>query len=788
MKRELRNKQRKALKELKEERQRKADEEAMLRQRYAERVFRNELIKDDEAQDTEVEEALQQKLSEEEKQRAEIEKAREAERKRKDKDSWDVTLEDPVEFFDPELSYELTGYRPITMTKGLDFDPAPFCEDARIFEATDHYTTFIPGSKAYNDFWVERKERCMNGYTVGRYTVTGDHYFFLNYYRLLRVDSVSETGSGRGEGFPRFFAEQYKYFHYIALCERLKKDVGALKARGVGFSEIAASLGVRLYTTTPNTICNYTAFSEGYVTKVLRKCWDQLEFLNTRTDGGFKHLRQAKDSDMEKRASKINKTDHAEVGHKATILGTVADNPRKIRGDRVDRLFFEEAGSNPVLVTTYNQCEALVCISGTKFGTRFVWGTGGDAGAPLAGLANMFNNPQSYGILPYRHNYTQTGEYVNTGFFVPAFTMVNQFMDERGVCDEIAAKQYYNTERLKKSDDPRNLLEYKSEYCFFPEEALIREGENQFDQVKLAEQLANIELHKLVEKPRNANLTWQFDADQGGADRSKTPRIEYIGTGKVEILEEPMRDENGLPYSNLYIAGIDSIDADSSTSTGQNDVSKFAMVIKRRQIGLKEPTYVATYIDRPKDVRDAFEMAMKLCKYYNAKAMVEATRVTVIKYFQERKMEYYLFRRPQASIGQYSGRNRNMYGCPASQGIIEHQLDLIGNYINDYYLNIHHAEIIKQLMTYSYANKKKFDFVAAMGMCELADEDLAGKTPDVQNKYKNEWRDIGYYYDENGVKRYGVIPRKGDNTVAYDDIRRSQEYYRNSGWVYSSVR
>jgi hypothetical protein len=212
------------------------------------------------------------------------------------------------------------------------------------------------------------------------------------------------------------------------------------------------------------------------------------------------------------------------------------------------------------------------------------------------------------------------------------------------------------------------------------------------------------------------------------------------------------------------------------------------MVIKRRQIGLKEPTYVATYIDRPKDVRDAFEMAMKLCKYYNAKAMVEATRVTVIKYFQERKMEYYLFRRPQASIGQYSGRNRNMYGCPASQGIIEHQLDLIGNYINDYYLNIHHAEIIKQLMTYSYANKKKFDFVAAMGMCELADEDLAGKTPDVQNKYKNEWRDIGYYYDENGVKRYGVIPRKGDNTVAYDDIRRSQEYYRNSGWVYSSVR
>ena len=30
----------------------------------------------------------------------------------------------------PELSYALTGYRPITMTEGLDFDPKPFNEAA----------------------------------------------------------------------------------------------------------------------------------------------------------------------------------------------------------------------------------------------------------------------------------------------------------------------------------------------------------------------------------------------------------------------------------------------------------------------------------------------------------------------------------------------------------------------------------------------------------------------------------------------------------------------------------
>jgi hypothetical protein len=36
---------------------------------------------------------------------------------------WDYVIEDNIDFFDPECSYELTGYKPITETKGLDFNP-----------------------------------------------------------------------------------------------------------------------------------------------------------------------------------------------------------------------------------------------------------------------------------------------------------------------------------------------------------------------------------------------------------------------------------------------------------------------------------------------------------------------------------------------------------------------------------------------------------------------------------------------------------------------------------------
>ena len=49
---------------------------------------------------------------------------------------WDVKIGDPIPYFDKRLSYELTGYRPITETEGLDFDPSWFTEARETFLKT----------------------------------------------------------------------------------------------------------------------------------------------------------------------------------------------------------------------------------------------------------------------------------------------------------------------------------------------------------------------------------------------------------------------------------------------------------------------------------------------------------------------------------------------------------------------------------------------------------------------------------------------------------------------------
>ena len=146
---------------------------------------------------------------------------------------WDVRIEDTIDYFDPTLSYELTGYRPVDETRGLDFDPSWFTETREIKLRTGKYCAYPAGTKKYNDFWTEEHRRCNEGFSSHGYRITGDNYFFLNYYRL-KDTAVKVAGSGRTAGFPQFFSKQYEYFHYIELCEHLKKDVCALKARGVG--------------------------------------------------------------------------------------------------------------------------------------------------------------------------------------------------------------------------------------------------------------------------------------------------------------------------------------------------------------------------------------------------------------------------------------------------------------------------------------------------------------------------------------------------------------------------
>ena len=678
---------------------------------------------------------------------------------------WDVKLDDPILYFDKRLSYEITGYKPITETEGLDFNPDWFTEARDTFLKTEKYCSYYPGSKMYRDFWNEEYRRCQNGLTVNGYTLTGFNYYFLNYYQLPNTEQ-DKAGDSRSIIFPKFFTYQYEFFHYFELCRNLRKNYCVMKNRGSGFSEINASIFDNFFNCFKNSICLLTAFDDNYVKKTLDKINGGITFTDDNTQGGMLKLRQVINTATKKRAShyKVVNGQKIETGFMSQIEGIVVDKDRKMRGDRVGFLFLEESGSNPILERSFIKAEELVTVGGNKLGIIGAVGTGGDSGANLEGLRKVYYNPEMFLVLPFYHNYTEDGSWVKTGYFIPAYVSMNKrgYVGSRGEYLIEKQKSFYN-ERRATITDPKTLMEHKAEQCFTAEEAFAAEGVNKFNKIKIAEQIITIRIKKEVPPIQRGYMEFTYNGPERKRENITGVRFKPNPSGPIYILEPPVWESNNQEVvRNLYVAGIDGIDIGASeTSIQTRDPSKFCTTIKRRIYGMSEPMYIAYYIDRPDDIREAYKQTIGLLMYYQAQANIEATRLSMLTYARDNKFMQYFMKRPRVCYGDnIKRRTANQYGTTATTAMIEHGTDLVADYVEDYCHNIWFIDFLDQLNLYTDENKGKFDIVASMQMCEIADEELNDVVPREQKQIKNEFQDIGYYKDEKGYTRFGIIPKQ----------------------------
>ena len=718
-----------------------------------------------------------------------------------DKTYWDITKDMKIECFDPTLSYELTGYRPIDETHGLDFDPSWFTEVRETFLKTGKYCSYLPRSKRWDAFWKEQYTRCKYGMTSHGYTITGDNYFFLNFYQLPVVDMDKASGEGTNESFPVFFASQYMFFHYLQMCRVLHKNAALMKARSIGFSEINASLAARLYTTIKRSRTMITCFKDTYLNGTFSKLDHALTFINTNADGFFKP--RLTDKALEKKSGYQVKIDgqFTDFGWRSVVIGINGSKPSNIRGDRVDLLIYDEAGSWPDLTTAVVQGQELCEVQGVPRGIMLFGGTGGDFGPPLEGLKKIYYNPRAFKILPFRHKWTQDGTTIESGFFLPYFlqSLNPEYMDSRGVCNQTEYKKVLQEERNNLLAVPEDYLKKCAERCWNAEEAFTLEGQNKFNKMKIADQLAKIRLHKIGPRPQVGTIDYTYKSNKHSLENINGFRW-LLNSGKVQILEHPVwsdlykeqiekqkreAEEQGIDFeapvytemNDLYVAGIDGIDIGAAqTSKETRDPSDFCIVIKRRAFGLNEPQYVAMYKDRPQNIREAYKIAMCMCKYYNCRINIEATRVGMITWARENKCLQYFMKRPRATLTDIKYGTTKSYGTPATKTIIEQQTDLIADYVEDYGHNIWFEDMLVQLNGYNDENKTKFDIIAALGMVELADQELSGRQPTKVDKEVEEFQDYGYYINDKGYREFGVIPKEQSNQIVIKQEENNDPY------------
>lgn len=120
-----------------------------------------------------------------------------------------------------------------------------------------------------------------------------------------------------------------------------------------------------------------TCFNDTFLKGTFSKFDNALTFLNTCTGGGFFKLRLI-DQDLRKKSGKQIKVNgqFEDVGFKSEVVGINGAKASNIRGDRVDLLIYDEAGSWPGLDTAVVQGQELCEVQGKPRGTMLFGGTG----------------------------------------------------------------------------------------------------------------------------------------------------------------------------------------------------------------------------------------------------------------------------------------------------------------------------------------------------------------------------------------------------------------------------
>ena len=150
-----------------------------------------------------------------------------------------------------------------------------------------------------------------------------------------------------------------------------------MKARSIGFSEINASLSARLYSIVRQSRTMITCFKDDFLKTTFSKFDSAVTFLNTSTQGGMFKPRLV-DKELHKKSGFQRKVNgqFEDAGFQSTVIGINGSKPSNIRGDRVDLLIFDEAGSWPNLTTAIIQGQELCEVQGVPRGIMLYGGTG----------------------------------------------------------------------------------------------------------------------------------------------------------------------------------------------------------------------------------------------------------------------------------------------------------------------------------------------------------------------------------------------------------------------------
>lgn len=665
-----------------------------------------------------------------------------------------------------------------------------FTVAADTFKKEGKYCPYYPSkspNSPYKKFWNEEMRRCLEGYVRpdGEW-ITGYYYYYLNYSPIMKVIKLDGKGK-RGKkvsGFPDIWDGDYLFFHYVEQAEERGLQGAVIKARRKGYSFKLASMMQRNYFLIKQSISYAIASNSEYLDTdgILNKAEDNFAFVNEHC--GFSKKLALKATLMHKMSGYKKSGDSTDYGFKSERIGiTTKNDPSKVRGKSGKILAYEESGSNPNLLQSWSISLDSVKQGGVVYGFMVAFGTGGDKASNFQGLEELFYSSNSYEIYDIRNVFDKNSDRGSCALFIPDYLNREGCYDKDGNSDVVKAIGEVIDMRIKirkSSTDPQYLTRRKAEVPLTPKEAIMKIQGSVFPVSELNDYIADISISKeaFLGKHYIVELTWT-----GSDSVTYRPLFEklpirdypYRGsdiTGAIEIFELPvnMPGQSKPPWSR-YLVAADPVDDDTTKTYGISLMSVFVF-------DLWKDVFVAEWTGRHPNADSNFDVAMKLCVFYNAQLNYENKQKGLFDYFNRKHKLKYLMYTPTILKDMDYIKDKNLignrsYGTPPSKEVNawarKQQADWMltenknrpditqdeeGKQVETYplgYKTIRSFGYLKECISWSLEGN--FDRVSAAGMVfiaradryaitqntryEVQEEDDYASDPFIQNNYNN---------------------------------------------------
>ncbi len=624
-----------------------------------------------------------------------------------------------------------------------------FSEAAQTFLRTGKYTDYTIGTPAFKEFWDEEERRCKEGYTIGSISITGRHYFYLNYCPIKKVtfDKFGKaTKTVLEKQFPDFYDGDYEFFWLKDIArvgitpDKLKKlnllsepldiegdkNLILAKARRKGYSYKNASLALYEYTFMPNSLTLILASDKKYLfggRAIMNMVKIMSDFINDNVQG-FKRNRLISAKDNLK-SGFIE--DDVEKGYLSEILAvSMKDDPDKARGKDCSLIIFEEGGTFSNLEDTYNSTAPSITAGIYITGQMIVFGTGGNMEGSTIDFEKLFNDPKTYNFVRFNNQWDVEDSNKVCGWFHPAYLNADGFNDREGNSDIENAINYYSKTRedfKKNSKDKISLTQHIIEFPFTPREVFSLKTISIFPVGELIQQLHYIEGNPNIDNigikgylSTEADGSISFNKDDSLREVPFPMKSGIDTEGCLVIYEQPVKN----PAYGLYIAGLDPYAQDKTQTS-----SSLGSILIYKRSSLYQTTgdrIVAEYTGRPSSIKEYNEVVRKLLLYYNAVCLYENQINNIKEYFENKNCLYLLADTPTVLKSTSNSTVRRGKG----QHMTKDVKDEVEVYLRDWLLELNSEGVPNIKFIYSksllnelirYNTDGNFDRVIALMMC-----------------------------------------------------------------------